>query len=268
MIIDDQNRVVFIHIPKCAGTSIRRVLGKFDSYEGKWANAKSEHPELGRIDMGHLPLSILREYFPREYIKVQSYHSLAVLRDPYARFPSSLYQRLKMYGEKPVEQMSKAELNAALEETIALLSACSLGKCLPYDYIHFQRQTTYIFDQERQLVDNLYTMENLEALFQKLSDLTGVSVGLEEETSIGHSRVYKTNVRRALGNLIKPLYTPEVQKFIPATTKARIVRALYKPANQKFSDLLQTNMVRDFVTSYYAEDIDLYNFESAKRTGS
>lgn len=49
MIIDDRHRFVFVHIPKCAGTSVRQVLKQFDSYEGRWANAKREHPELGRL---------------------------------------------------------------------------------------------------------------------------------------------------------------------------------------------------------------------------
>ena len=52
--MDDQHRFVLLHIPKCAGISVRQLPKQFDSYAGKWAGVMSEHPELAKLDMGQI----------------------------------------------------------------------------------------------------------------------------------------------------------------------------------------------------------------------
>jgi len=259
MIIDDQHRFVFVHIPKCAGTSVRQILQKFDASQGRFSPPlRQDHPQLGRLDMVHIPLAILRQYFPQEYQKVKDYFSVAVLRDPFARFSSSLYQRLALYGENSVKGISQKQLKAALEEAIAFLAAQPRDANLPYDYIHFQQQSSYVFDLGERLVHKLYTPQTLTTMYCDIGKLVGEQLELSRGVHANRAVVYKSKSRRALGGIISPLYTPSVQKFLPITVKERIKKAFYKSPNNKFGGLFDSETVRDFVSEYYAEDIALY----------
>jgi hypothetical protein len=59
MIVSDRHRFVFIHIPKCAGTSVRNVLEGFDETGGRFNTRIADDPKFGRLDYTHLPLSIM-----------------------------------------------------------------------------------------------------------------------------------------------------------------------------------------------------------------
>src|SRR5690554_2986132 len=98
MIINDAHQFVFIHIPKCAGTAVRVRLGEFDSSGGAFSISKGFHTEIGELDMAHIPLPVLKRFFPEPYEKVRTYESFAIVRDPFQRFSSSLFQRLMMFG--------------------------------------------------------------------------------------------------------------------------------------------------------------------------
>ena len=50
MIISDRNKFVFIHIPKCAGTSIRSRVEHLDDRNGAYSSRLDEHPELGLLN--------------------------------------------------------------------------------------------------------------------------------------------------------------------------------------------------------------------------
>jgi hypothetical protein len=86
MIINKTNRFAFVHIPKCGGTSVRKVLDTFNewSYLGNpWIG---ETKKLGTVHFSHLPLQALRILFPEDLELVLKYESFALVRDPYERF--------------------------------------------------------------------------------------------------------------------------------------------------------------------------------------
>src|ERR1700756_1678559 len=97
MIINDPHEVVFVHVPKCGGTSIRLQLAEMDSYKGAF-QYKGEHPDLGKIHYAHIPLQFLSAAFPDAFDKVSRYKSFALLRDPFDRFASATFQRLEEFG--------------------------------------------------------------------------------------------------------------------------------------------------------------------------
>lgn len=71
--ISDKYRCIFIHVPKCAGTSLKQVL---------------DLP--GR---GHPPWNWFAENFPRKW---NSYLKFAIVRNPWERFVSAyIYARMK-----------------------------------------------------------------------------------------------------------------------------------------------------------------------------
>lgn len=102
--ISHQHKCIFIHIPKCAGTSIEKVLGHYDLYDGR---RKQDHRSLRMIEK---PLSIssftsadnLYEYLrslnniikshpnPKNKLTVskeqyKSYYKFSIVRNPWDR---------------------------------------------------------------------------------------------------------------------------------------------------------------------------------------
>ena len=258
MIIDDQHKFVFVHIPKCAGTTIRQALQQFDSTHGRFAHAHGNLPGVGRIDMGHIPLCRLKDYFPEEYKKVKQYFSVAVVREPYTRFCSSLYQHLAMYGERPVKTLTRIHFKNALDNTIKYLDKNKNEACLNYNYIHFQRQNSYVFDNGERLINRLYSTLSLDRMFEDISEQVGKKLKLIENKHFGQAVVYKSSIARLGATFLSPFYTPKVQIILPQQVKNQIKKAFYNRPKDKFDDILNAEIVYDFVSDYYAEDVELY----------
>lgn len=96
MIIDDTHQFVFVHIPKCAGSSVHAQLSLFDARDPA-SHRGGVHPVLGPIHFAHIPLRFLRDHFPAEFAKLGVYRSFALTRDPRARFVSATVQHLREF---------------------------------------------------------------------------------------------------------------------------------------------------------------------------
>jgi len=69
MIVDDQ-KLIFIHIPKNAGTSVEAFLGHY--------------PMIG-VELKHIGISEVKKRFPKAY---NSYRKFTIIRNPYDRMVS------------------------------------------------------------------------------------------------------------------------------------------------------------------------------------
>jgi hypothetical protein len=262
MIINNDHKFVFVHIPKCAGTSVRTVLKKFDSTQGFFSNNRGFHPDLGQIDLGHIPLSVLREYYPDTYEKIKSYFSFTVMRDPYSRFSSSLSQHLIMYGDKPFKYMKEIDLLKAVDDAIDYLSTCSVEKSLPFNYIHFQSQHSYIFDQGEQQVQVIYDIKNIKKIFDDLGKLIGQSIkeeDLEENIHIGKAMSYRTDMIGYCLDAVSPKFIGLAHRFLPKRAKDLLRSFIYLSRDEKFQNIFEAAYVKEFISKYYAEDIKLYH---------
>ena len=70
--IDHYNKVIFIHIPRCAGTYLEKAFTGFDYWD------------LSPI-LKHAPASIYKNLFPKYW---ETYFKFSVVRNPYSRFRS------------------------------------------------------------------------------------------------------------------------------------------------------------------------------------
>ena len=52
MILSDRYRFVFIHVPKCAGTSVRAAVAPYHDADSRFLKGVELHPDLGEIDFG------------------------------------------------------------------------------------------------------------------------------------------------------------------------------------------------------------------------
>lgn len=263
MIISDRHKFVFIHIPKCAGTSVRNPLTPFNDWQRAGPPWQKECSGIGELDYGHIPLFVLREHFPNEFQAMQEYWSFTVMRDPFARFASSVSQRLKMYGNQPIQKCSFDEIREAIDESINYLSSQPRnGYLLPPEYIHFQKQVDYIQLDGDCIVDKIYLVDEVDALLVDLSHLINqewfesASSG-SKTTKANTSVVFRNDLVRLVMKGARPI-TKHFGKILSESTRQRIRGWIYVPRDQRMRDLFSEKHVRAFISDYYQDDIRLF----------
>lgn len=256
MIVSDRHRFIFIHIPKCAGSAIRRRLQPYDDAGGRFSERVVEHPDFGRLDLTHMPLDLLRCVEPEVHGKLAGgdYAGYAILRDPYERFPSAMAQRLKMYDGTEMMQMGAAALRREVDATIRHLAA-SPADTAP-DYIHFHPQVRYVVENGQRRVHGLYTMDRLDRFTEDLSARIGTPL-----EAVGRANSTWTLRFPALRGPFQ-LANRAARRVLPAPVRLALRQKLRARLMQRSSadrpEVFETAEVRGFIAEYYAEDIALY----------
>ena len=110
MIIDHGLQLVLLHVPKCAGTALRRAFvddGRADGRDLVEFFDFAFNPVLRRqVDLAHLPLMDLR-HFP-EWRVLQRYRVIACIRHPYHRLASACREFLKQKSRATEVQVRTA----------------------------------------------------------------------------------------------------------------------------------------------------------------
>jgi len=137
MIIRDKeyNSVLFVHIPKTAGSSISKIL--YDNNLDNWNRVWPRH---------HDPYSYLKE----ANVIDSSVFSFAVVRNPYTR----TYSCYKQYNKTNKTDISFIEYLENIKQNKISLESPLLH--LP--------QSFYIMDDQQVQVDKIYKFENLKEL--------------------------------------------------------------------------------------------------------
>ena len=258
MIISDKEKFVFVHIPKCAGTSVRSRIEHLDDRSGAYSGRLEQHPELGLLNYVHLPLQTLSDHFPAEFECIKSYRSLAVLRDPSKRFASSIAQYCNRYTDTDIRSHSRKTLKAVVQKVLDALQDYDVkapGERLPAELIHFQRQRDYTHVGDRQIIDHLVEITNVESLL--LSLLGAEALRGDATVKSNETRVYRNAGIRALASVSRRL-APSVGAALPRRVSQWARDYLYSSLNRQFDDVFEDEVVRTFIASYYACDERLF----------
>lgn len=271
MIVSDTYQFAFVHIPKCAGTFVRKYLRAFDERDGMFTGRVDHHPVLGNLDYVHIPLFILKKHFPEEFNAILNYWSFAVVRDPFARFASSISQRLKMYSDTSIQQRSISEIREYINESINYLSSQpNRGHLLPPGYIHFQPQIDYLELENKQIVDTIYSVDGIDTLLADVGRRVGRSLVDEDHNQCGpranQSVVFRSEALRKLFVTALPAMHL-VGRVLPNKVKQIVRERLYVPRDQRLNELFSTVYVQDFVRDYYASDLAVFNRVRAAERG-
>ena len=259
MIISDRNKFVFIHIPKCAGTSIRSRIEHLDDRSGAYSSRLDEHPELGLLNYVHIPLKTLRDHFPHEYECLEAYRSLAVMRDPSARFVSSVYQYCNRYSDVEMRSHSITTLRRQVDQlidTIEEQEARNPGGRLPAKLIHFQRQHHFTHLDGAQVVQNIVDISQIDSA---LLELLGTSeLRVSDSIKANESRVFRNNGLKILASSVRAI-APGIPRVLSLRLSAKIKNYAYAPAKDRFATVFEDAKVRDFIARYYDFDEILLN---------
>lgn len=250
MIYIRQTGFLFIHIPKCAGTFVKKNLGRYDEFElsfyhsdkkDKWN--KRAHRTLDEISKQDCDLFLLLEKL----------NTNAIVRNPYKRFVSALRQHCK--EEAPLILFSSHMMVHRAKQIIKRIIGGN--GAIPKDLVHFTPQSFYTHYEGVQVVKNLWTMENSERLVSlELQKLGG---GLaKEQLEIGEvansgSRYFRD-------------YLSNKFKFLGEGVGAELVLALAKLMDtlsdrtwERLSTRLDNSLeFRQFISNYYADDMVLW----------
>lgn len=150
--------ILFIHIPKNAGTSISHAL------YGK--------------EIGHHPVAWYRERFPYSLAGIPSF---AVVRDPVRRFASA-FLFLKNGGLNADDAYFAREKLSPFTEPLQLAEACrrpEFWRALQARHHHFKTQSSFVDWRGRRAVDFLLRFEELPACLETLPLAPEWLAGLE-----------------------------------------------------------------------------------------
>jgi len=233
---------------------VRKILGRFDDTGGKYEPSVHDHAELGRLDYTHLPLDVVRHVCPEDFEKIRHYHAFTLIRDPRARFVSALSQRLKMYSNRELAQRDISDVNRLARQVVEILQ--EPGAAHRPEFIHFARQSEFIFCDGERLVETIYPTSQVSVMVQRLSELTGEDLG-----QVGNDNQTMVFRRNGFRNLAMAGKWVGEQTLGPVRTRlARNVfrQLLMKPLQNSHEAYMFGDDVIDFVRNYYAQDFELY----------
>jgi len=168
------HKVIFVHIPKCAGQSIERAflrdLGLSWQDRSPLLLRPKKNTEPGPDRLAHL---FAHEYVKFGYIDVaqfKEFYKFSVVRDPIARIVSELnfrkVRRGRFFGTASVEEyiVKTRKKHSVESDTVR----------------HIEPQVNFLFDEnmEKILVNNVIHLDEINSEFNRLKSQIGFN-GLE-----------------------------------------------------------------------------------------
>jgi hypothetical protein len=256
MIISDEKRFVLVHVPKCAGTSIRKQIRHLDSYDGGFDKIE-DHPELGRIHYAHIPLCYLERHFPGEYGKLTEYRSYALVREPGHRFLSAVLQRMREF--RNYSSPSELTLKAVLDEASQVIDWLQQRKTFcDVEFIHFARQSDFIYNGNTKIVANVYRLEDFPLMADEFA--RRFAVKLSSEQTANQSFVASVPLVGGIQKALRPIY----KQVLSAPVRRKAAQFLVYVGAREKADALYEKALKDrslmnFIKHYYERDFALYD---------
>lgn len=205
MLISDTHQFIFIHVPKCAGTTARKALSKYDTrnnffwmHHSMAGPLDSDKPLL--VDKGHMPLGLMRHIYPSDFSLLSEYTVFAFSRHPVARLVSGFFEPrralLKMANDLDSNANSRKILAQEFEKFVKqlLLNANFLSK----DFVHVTPQYQYHLVRNKRLTD---VTIRLEAPTEGLRSLSVICPAAAEALANALRQSHKENEKKNIHSL-------------------------------------------------------------------
>ncbi len=160
MVISHKLRFIFLHNPKCAGTSFRDALKPYhDDHFNFWGIFYAPYFK-NHIDHTHLRLWEMQAQFPKIFSCLADYNSLIFVRDPYARFLSALNEHMKKFQPNiKLLEMDTLQRIGAIEAFI--LNELTIARITTdWRFIHFSPQLWYLRLGEHTIPRHIVAIRN------------------------------------------------------------------------------------------------------------
>lgn len=271
----------FVHVPKCAGTSIQKALdiegtryvefaqdlgisegeaariSLSDRFKGDFslqAQGGYTHPVMGPIHPVHLPLHYIEAHLPKTWkVLSEAPYSCAVTRAPRGRFLSALMQRMREFGDTGALRVDDPRVKDEAARVCDWLSARDMF--CDRDYSHFTRQIDFAELDGTPIIKAHFPMEQTGALTSWIAQSTGLQIDIAES----HAR----RQPKRWGKAMQP-----AARFVGRTLMPKRLRKVLHPlwissgaftnAKSAYDTVDLGTDVEKFIRSYYARDAALH----------
>lgn len=265
----EESKIFFIHVPKCAGISVKRALDdisrlpdaelgldlgigtdtvrQFASWHGY------HHSSLGRIHLGHIPLRFLELYFPNTWDVFLNSVSFAVVREPRARFISALMQRLQEFKQSGSIRLEDELVQQEARQVCEWLDQRREDFC-DIEYIHFTRQIDYTHLSGKQLVGNVFPLERMDAMAAWFARDHGITIDVLREHTRQQPRKWVSGIMPAVRFLARNGLPRSVREAAYPLWSASFLA----PAASQYEKVTFTPAIEGFIARHYADDAALH----------
>jgi hypothetical protein len=208
-------RLLFVHNPKCAGTSIHKaLLAQFPEAEVSWGRRYDmERDDIK--DMAHLGVPEARSHFGID----GAFRSFGFVRDPYSRFVSA-YLHFKRWNPDHAS-LTPDELAFDILDEARIRS--------DWKFVHFSPQYRFYYEGTRSVVSHIWKVENLPEAWREVCKQFSIEADLRGENRGGYE--YFEPLSRALIGRLNVLYARDFAlfgyKMKPGTPPGRSARDFY-----------------------------------------
>lgn len=256
MIICSHHNLVFIHIPKAGGSTIRHALREKSTQS--LSNKIVEVKGYGPVDIGHIPLSLMRVEFSDLFETVCRSHSFALIREPRHRLMSSVYQYFRrQLGTNSIPVSARLFRQHLPGLQAQLVRAVNTG-VWPAPIIHFCPQSSFIYLDGERVVGDLFDIKDTTGLSRFLQERLAISPSLDEKDALQRSSFAPSWTRALIGNsTIKGAV-----RCLPSSVRTRLkarMQAQYDGKALIESLIMENNDMKALFDHAYEFDNRIYN---------
>ncbi len=156
MIVSEAKKSIFVHIPKCAGTSFRDSIQHLHDYPKKTYGVQQTDYFHLQLDHHHLRLWEVAAVYPDLFQKLKFYHSLVFVRNRYERLLSSIHEHHRKYRNHVISTRTPEEQLEICEKTVKGLTVRQILS--DKVFVHFSPQHWYIMMGEERMIQHIIPM--------------------------------------------------------------------------------------------------------------
>lgn len=268
MLYSHEANLVFIHVPKNAGKSMRyafersmglsysflaRDLGVNEACAAQLMDEEVEVAGLGLVKPAHLPLAIVEHGFPATWTTIRAAKSFILVRPPRDRFFSALMQRLGEFGDVGAIRTDSPQVREEAARVCEWLDG--RGPFSDVEYIHFSRQSDYADLRGERVVSAVYPLDRIDLAACWIETETGIRL------DVAHDHARREPKRWA--GALQPAARFIGRKVMPRAVKKAIYpfwmnSGVFADAANRYGSIDLGHEVERFIADYYACDARLY----------
>lgn len=183
--------VVFIHIPKAAGSSVNMSI-------------------FGNMGLGHLKARDYVNLFG--FLNYKSFFKFTIVRNPYDRFESAYNFLVNGGMSTQDENFTKKYLKDFKDINDFVLNGFTSSKIIQ-EWVHFVPQYKYVYVNNRLYVDFIGKTENITKDFKYVSNIIGLTSDLQYINKTSNQSIKSSLLNNESKRILADFYNKDFELF-------------------------------------------------------